>query len=136
LLRWCYTCTPNARMDHCSNSRGMKSWGLDAIYGDKESWTARNLVYRLIVELLGWFGWSICVQFTLLYLYIICVLSFLPSFWFYSSSICVFFLRFCGYIFCKASRNLTRPLGGTEWFKGLVAYAKCNCDSYESELGL
>ena len=27
-------------------------------------------------------------------------------------------------------------LGGTKWFKGLVAYTKCNRDSYESELGM
>ena len=53
---------------------------------------------------------------------------------FYSSSIFVFFLRFCGYIFYKPSRDLTRPLGGTKWFKGLATYAKCNYDSYDSEL--
>jgi len=55
---------------------------------------------------------------------------------FYSSSIFVFFLRFCAYIFSKPSRNVTRPLGGTKWIKGLVAYAKCNRDSYDSELDL
>ena len=44
------------------------------------------------------------------------------------------FLRFCGYIFCKPSRDLTYPLGETKGFKGLVAYAKCNRDSNESEL--
>jgi len=27
-------------------------------------------------------------------------------------------------------------LGETKYFKGLVAYAKCNRDSYESELGI
>ena len=32
--------------------------------------------------------------------------------------------------------TFTRPLGGTKWFKGLVAYAKCNHDSYGSELDL
>jgi len=53
---------------------------------------------------------------------------------FFSSSISVSFLGFCGYIFCKPSQDLTRPLGGTKWFKGLVAYAKCNRDSYYSEL--
>ena len=46
-----------------------------------------------------------------------------------------FFLIFRGYIFCKPSRDLTRPLGVIKGFKGLVAYVKCNCDSYESELG-
>ena len=59
----------------------------------------------------------------------------------FCSSVCVFLLlflfqRFCGYIFCKPSRDLTRPLGGTKGFKGLVAYAKCNRDSYESELAV
>ena len=40
------------------------------------------------------------------------------------------------YIFCKPSRDLTHPLRGTKWFKGLAAYAKCNRDSYDSELDL
>ena len=47
----------------------------------------------------------------------------------------VFLLRFFGYIFYKFSRHLTRPLGGTKGSKGLVAYAKCNRDNYDSELG-
>jgi len=41
---------------------------------------------------------------------------------------------FCGYIFCKSSQDLTHPLGETKRFKALVAYAKYNRDSYESEL--
>jgi len=45
-----------------------------------------------------------------------------------------FIQRFCGYIFCKPSRDLTRPLGGTYGFKVLVAHVKCNRDSYKSEL--
>ena len=89
------------------------------------------LVYKLILELLGGFGRSDCVQFTPMYIY--CVLLFL-FFDFCFSFLCFSFLRFCGYIFCKPSRDLTRPLGGTKGFKGLVAYAKCNRDSYESEL--
>ena len=43
------------------------------------------------------------------------------------------FFRFYEYIFYKPSRNLTYPFGGTKGFKGLVAYAKCNVGSYESE---
>jgi len=45
------------------------------------------------------------------------------------------FQRFCRYIFCKPSLDFTRPLGGTKGFKGLAACAKCNRDSYDSELG-
>ena len=66
--------------------------------------------------------------------YILCVTPFISL----SSFLCLFFLllRFCRCIFCKPSRDLTRPLEGTKWFKGLIAYAKCNRDSYESELAL
>ena len=46
------------------------------------------------------------------------------------------FFKFCGYIFSKPSRKLICPLGGTEAFKGLIVYAKCNRDFYESELFL
>ena len=94
-----------------------------------------KLVYRLIVGFLGWFGWFDCGQLTLLIFFtwfVFCL--FFLLFDFYSSSIFVFFFRFCGYIFCKPSWDLTRPLAGTKWFKGLVAYAKCNRDSYDSEL--
>ena len=42
--------------------------------------------------------------------------------------------RFYRYIFCKVSRTLPRPLGGTKGFKSLVTYAKCNGHSCESEL--
>jgi len=64
----------------------------------------------------------------------VCVTPFISLF----SFLGLFFLllRFYGYIFCKPSRDLTRPLGETKWFKGVPAYAKCNRDSYESELGL
>ena len=65
-------------------------------------------------------------------MYILCFVIFFFSFLFLF--LCFSFLRFCGYIFCKPSRDLTRPLGVTKGFKGLVAYAKCNRDSYESEL--
>ena len=88
------------------------------------------LVYRLILELLevlvdpNVYSLPRCVY---------CVWSF-SFFRFCFSFLCFSFLRFCGYIFCKPSRDLTRPLGGTKGFKGLVAYAKCNRDSYESEL--
>ena len=118
--------------------RGVKRWGLDTIRGDKASWTARKLVYRLIVGFLGWFGWFICVEFTLLILYVNCVLSFVSFFFVFLFFFLFFvsFLRFGGYIFCKPSRDLTRPLRGTKWFKGLVAYSKCNRDSYDSELDL
>jgi len=44
--------------------------------------------------------------------------------------------RFCRYIIYKPSQNLTHPLGGAKGFKGLVAYAKYNRDSYDSELAL
>ncbi|GJT12427.1 BYPASS-related protein [Tanacetum coccineum] len=40
------------------------------------------------------------------------------------------------YVPWKPSRDFTRPLGGTKWFKRLVAYAKCNRDSYERETRL
>jgi len=78
-----------------------------------------------ICRLISLCAWVICLvrmcaNFSLIY---ICVSLFLFR-----------FQRFCGYIFCKPSRDLTRPLGGTKGFKGLVAYAKCNRDSYESEL--
>jgi len=91
------------------------------------------LVYRVIFELQGWES-LLMYRSPLLYIFCVCYsfylfvfISFLmfPSFW-----------DFCGHIFCKPSRDLTRPLGETKWFKGLVAYAKCNRDSYESELGL
>ena len=36
---------------------------------------------------------------------------------------------------CKPPRDLTHPLEVTYGFKGLVAHAKYNRDSYESELG-
>jgi len=67
--------------------------------------------------------------------YILCVLLLL-FLCFHFFSCFSFFLRFCGHIFCKPSRDLTRPLRGTKWFKGLVAYAKCYRNSYECELGL
>lgn len=88
------------------------------------------LVYRLILELLG-----VLVDLIVYSLprCIYCVLSF-SFFSFLFLFLCFSFLRFCGYIFCKPSRDLTRPLGVTKGFKGLVAYAKCNRDSYESEL--
>jgi len=115
--------------------RGVKSWGLDAICGDKKSWTARNLVYTLIVELLGDLVDSFVHSLPCyIYLWFVFCVFFL-LFDFYSSSISVPFLRFCGYIFDKPARDLTDPLGGTKWFKGLVAYANCNRDSYDSELG-
>ncbi|GJW76433.1 hypothetical protein Tco_0138115 [Tanacetum coccineum] len=34
-----------------------------------------------------------------------------------------------------AARRLHSSTWATKWFKRLVAYAKCNCDSYESKLG-
>ena len=66
-------------------------------------------------------------------MYILCFVIFI-FFSFLFLFLCFSFLRFCGYIFCKPSRDLTRPLGGTKGFKEFVAYAKCNRDSYESEL--
>ena len=50
-------------------------------------------------------------------------------------SLFCFHIRLCGYVIWKPSRDLTRPIRATCRFKGLVAYAKCNRDSYESELG-
>ena len=76
------------------------------------------------------------MQFTLLIFYVNCALSFISLFFrflFFFLSF-VSSLRFCGYIFCKPSQDLTHPLGGTKRFKGLIACAKCNRDSYESEL--
>ena len=70
------------------------------------------------------------------FLYLLCFILLVFSIFVLLSIYFVSFLRFYGYIFCKPSRDLTRPLGGTKWFKGLVAYAKCNRDSHESELGL
>ena len=46
-----------------------------------------------------------------------------------------FFWDFVG-ISSANPHETTRPLGETKLFKGLVAYAKCNRDSYESELDL
>ncbi|GJU67279.1 hypothetical protein Tco_1253538 [Tanacetum coccineum] len=37
----------------------------------------------------------------------------------------------CGYVLWKPSRDFTRSTWATKWFKRLVAYAKCNRDSYE-----
>ena len=45
-----------------------------------------------------------------------------------------FILKFYEYISSKLSWDHTRPLEKTWGFKGLVARAKWNCDSYESEL--
>jgi len=73
---------------------------------------------------------SRCIFITFVFCFSCFSIFVLFSFYFVS------FLRFCGYIFCEPSRDLTRPLGRTKWFKGLVAYAKCHHDSYESELGL
>ena len=89
------------------------------------------IVYRLILELLGGF-WLIrtCTVHPDVYILLCHFLVFD-----FSSFFCFSFLRFCGYIFCKPSQDLTRPLGGTKGFKGLVAYAKYNRDSYENELG-
>ena len=86
------------------------------------------LVYRLIPESHGWYSWPNCVQFTpMCFYYMLC------SFYFFIfvPLLFSFFLRFCGYIFCKPTRDLTWL---TKWFKALVPYAKCNHDSYESEL--
>ena len=89
------------------------------------------LVYRLILESL-WvlvdpnvYSLSRCIYIVFCHFFIF---YFLFLFSLFS------FLRFCGYIFCKPSRDITRPLRGAKGFKGLVAYAECNRDSYESEL--
>ena len=93
-----------------------------------------KLVYRLIVGFLGWFGWFDYVQFTLLIFYMICVLSFLSSFWF------LFLFYFCflfEILWVYLLQTLTRPHSSTwvtKGFKGLVACAECNRDSYDSEL--
>jgi len=76
---------------------------------------------------------ELCTFYPIVYILCVLLLLFLCFHFFSSFS---FFLRFCGYIFYKPSQDLTRPLGGTKGFKGLITYAKCNRDSYESELGL
>jgi hypothetical protein len=43
---------------------------------------------------------------------------------------------FAGIIPEKLSRDFTHPLGNSNGFKRLVAYAKCNRFSHESELML
>ena len=42
--------------------------------------------------------------------------------------------KFYEYVFCKPLRDLTHSLEITFGLKGLIIHAKCNCDSYESEL--
>jgi len=39
------------------------------------------------------------------------------------------------YVFYKPLQGLTRPLGKTKEFKGLVVCTKCNRHSYDSGLG-
>jgi len=46
------------------------------------------------------------------------------EFFFVSFLVLFVFCRFCGYIICKPSRDLARPLGGANGFKALVVYAK------------
>ena len=91
------------------------------------------LVYRLILECRVIKPIELCMVYPIVLILCVLLLLFLCFRFFSCFS---FFLRFCRYIFCKPSRDLTRPLGGTKWFKWLVAYAKYNRDSYESELGL
>ena len=74
-----------------------------------------------------------CVQFLPLYIHCVC----------YSFRFFVFFSLFIFLSFeilwvylLQTLTSLSRPLWGTKWINGLVAYAKCNRDSYESELGL
>jgi len=68
-------------------------------------------------------------------IYFVCVTPFISLFSFPFLCFLLFEILWV-YIFCKPSRDLIRPLGGTKWFKGLVAYARCNRDSYEGELEL
>ena len=89
------------------------------------------LVYRLILESPGFWLIRTCTVHPVVYILFchFCFSIFVSLFFVF------FFLRFYGYIFYKPSRDLTRPLRETKGFKGLVAYAKYNRDSYESELG-
>jgi len=72
-------------------------------------------VYILILELLGGFDpivYSLprCIFYVLSFLFFDFCFSFL----------CFPFLRFCGHIFHKSSRDLTRPLGEPRDLKGLL----------------
>ena len=66
----------------------------------------------------------------------ICILFVKPKRFYVSFLLFLFFFKFYGYIFYEPLRNLIRLLGETKWFKGLVTYAKCNCNSYKSELDI
>ena len=110
---------------------GVKSWCLDVILWDDVSWNT----YNACVQTDTWVTrglWLIrtCTIHPDVYI-MFCHFLFFD---FCFSFLCFSFLRFWVYIFYKHSRDLTRPLGVTKGFKGLVAYTKCNRDSYESEL--
>jgi len=115
---------------------GVKSWCFDVMYVDRESWYV-HCVYIQAKIFIAFVIWLVIMRtvFPLYrYLFLVCI-SVLFSLFFFLLFHLFSFLRFCGYIFCKPSRDLTYPLGGTKRFKGLLTCAKCNHDSYESLLG-
>jgi len=108
----------------------------DVVYVDREFWYVHsvyvqaNIFDALVIWLIRICTVVALVYICTLFIYLFCFLYF-PFFF----STYFPFSRFCVYIFCKPSRDLTRPLGGTKRFKGIVAYATYNCNSCESELG-
>ena len=114
---------------------GVKSWCFDVMYVDRESWCVQSVYIQanIFIELVIWLV-KMCTVFPLYtYLCLVCISVLFSLFSFFLFHL-FSFSRFCGSIFYKYSQGLTCPLGVIKGFKGLVAYAKCNCDSYESEL--
>ena len=105
-FRW-YTCTLGTRMDSIfSCVVGWKADGWMPFFGMMCPEMHIMLVYRLILELLGGFGWSEHVQFTRMY--ILCFVIFIFRFLFLFS---LFFLFEILWVYLL--QTLTRPYSST-----------------------